>query len=696
MIRFFVYGLPALILTAIIAAFANVALLSASKKNEMSVGMLGEPSTLNPIRQADASASEVGSAIFNGLLKYDENLEITGDLAKSFTLSQTTTVFFVDENSALSALLALEAQRDNWKAWNITAVRIVGKSLQIRLNEPGMDTSRKIFATLNPQSVLPLHNIRVNAEKDAPAILKDLKAGPLGDQIIRSWVESSAGFELTVAGDPSPFLESLKTTLAERKDIKSEASLIEEVPFLAEPEVLFDLRTDVLWHDGTPFTSRDVVFTYNAIMNEAVASPRKPDFDTILSVEAPSPSKFRVTYRKPYSPALNSWMISLLPAHILDGKSVEWWAENFDRKPIGTGPFKFDKWKTNEYVRLVKNPDYFNKPGPWLDAVVYRALGDQLAMRLAFETKQVDFWSVDPWAVKSFEGDDRFQLFAKPGNMYTYVGWNLRKPMFQDARVRQALAHAVNVPEMVKYIIYGHGQQSTGIFTPQMWFFNPNIQPFDYDPEKARALLAEAGWKPGPDGILQKDGKRFSFTLISNNGNEIRRDIATLVQDDLKSIGIEVKIELYEWAVFLKNFVNKGEFDAVVLGWSLGLDFDQYQIWHSSQNNPEQLNVVSYNNPRVDRLLQDVRQEYNRETIIKMASEMQSTIYQDQPYLFLYVPESTSVMWNDSYRIRRPGPNGTWIDTPVEMTKAGWGYYMDWFYRPDYSDLLPQEAAPKP
>ena len=696
MIRFFVYGLPALILTAIIAAFANVALLSASKKNEMSVGMLGEPSTLNPIRQADASASEVGSAIFNGLLKYDENLEVTGDLAKSFTLSQTTTVFFVDENAALSALLALEAQRDNWKAWNITAVRIVGKSLQIRLNEPGMDTSRKIFATLNPQSVLPLHNIRVNAEKEAPAILKDLKSGPLGEQIIRSWVESSAGFELTVAGDPTAFLDSLKTALAERKDIKTEASLLEEVPFLAEPEVLFELRTDVLWHDGTPFTSRDAVFTYNAIMNEAVASPRKPDFDTILSVEAPSSSKFRVIYRKPYSPALNSWMISLLPAHILEGKSVEWWAENFDRKPIGTGPFKFDKWKTNEYVRLVRNPDYFNKPGPWLDAIVYRALGDQLAMRLAFETKQVDFWSVDPWAVKSFEGDDRFQLFAKPGNMYTYVGWNLRKPMFQDERVRQALAHAVNVPEMVKYIIYGHGQQSTGIFTPQMWFFNPNIQPFDYNPDKARALLAEAGWKPGPDGILQKDGKRFSFTLISNNGNEIRRDIATLVQDDLKSIGIEVKIELYEWAVFLKNFVNKGEFDAVVLGWSLGLDFDQYQIWHSSQNNPEQLNVVSYNNPRVDRLLQDVRQEYNRETIIKMAGEMQSTIYQDQPYLFLYVPESTSVMWNDSYRIRRPGPNGTWIDTPVEMTKAGWGYYMDWFYRPDYSDLLPQEAAPKP
>jgi len=695
-IRFFVYGLPALILAAIVASYVNVALLSASKKNEMSIGMLGEPSTLNPIRQADASASQVNSGIFNGLLKYDENLEIAPDLAESFTLSQTTTIFFTDENAALSALLALEASRDKWKSWNLTSVRISGNSLLLKLSEPGMDTSRTILTTLDQKSVLPLRNIRVNLEKEAPAILSELKTSPLKDQIIRSWVESSGAFELTVTGDSTAFLDSLKAFLAERKDIKSEASLLDEIHFLAEPEVLFKLRTDVRWHDGAPFTSKDAVFTYNAIMNEAVASPRKPDFDTILHVEAPSPSQFRVTYRKPYSPALNSWMMSLLPAHILEGKSVDWWTENFDRKPIGTGPFMFDQWRTNEFIRVVRNPDYFHKPSPWLDAVVYRALGDQLAMRLAFETKQVDFWSVDPWAVKGFEGDRRFMLFSQPGNMYTYVGWNLRRPLFQDERVRRALAHAVNVPEMVKYIIYGHGEQSTGIFAPQMWFFNPNIKPLDYDPEKAKALLAEAGWVPGPDGILQKDGKRFSFKLISNNGNEIRRDIATLVQDDLKSIGIEVKIELYEWAVFLKNFVNKGDFDAMVLGWSLGLDFDQYQIWHSSQNNPEQLNVVSYNNPKVDQLLHEVRQEYNRDTIIRMAGEMQSIIYQDQPYLFLYVPESTSIMWNDSYRIRRPGPDGTWVDTPVEMTKAGWSYYMDWFYRPEYSDLLPKEAAPKP
>ena len=277
------------------------------------------------------------------------------------------------------------------------------------------------------------------------------------------------------------------------------------MPFLAEPAVLFSLRDDVRWHDGEPFTSRDVVFTYRAIMDDATASPRKPDFLYILRIETPDAHTVRVVYRKPYSPALSSWMIGMLPAHILEDKPQEWWANNFNRNPVGTGPFRFDVWKTNEYVRVIRNRDYFDAPGPWLDSIVFRVLPDQLSLRLAFETRQVDFWAVDPWAVGHFQEDKRFDLFSAPSSAYTYVGWNLRRPIFQDERVRQALAHAVNVPEMVKYVLYGHGEQSTGIFTPKMWFFDPNIEPFAYDPEKARQLLAEAGWKPGKDGILEKD-----------------------------------------------------------------------------------------------------------------------------------------------------------------------------------------------
>jgi len=682
--RWFIYGFPVFLLLLIAVSFWNSASLTADKKNEMSLGVLGEPSTLNPIQQADGAASQVAGSIFNGLLKYSPDLEIIGDLAESWSLDQTTTLVFRNEESASAAKGQIESLRAEWSAWTLDGVKQSGRELLLHFTEPGLEASEKIVSLLPADVLAPLATLRVEVKENAADTLQRLSKALPDGALLRVWVESGAAFE--ISADPG-----LKTDIERWLTANGGGTVQigEPVSFFAEPQVVFNLRKNVRWHDGAPFTSRDAAFTYRAIMDDATASPRKPDFDLILNVETPDEHTFRVTYRKPYSPALESWMISLLPAHLLEGKPTSWWAQNFNRTPVGTGAFRFAEWKTNEFIRLERNPDYFDAPGPWLDGIVYRFMPDQLTLRLAFETRQVDFWGAEPWTVNAFVNDPRFQVFTSPTSSYTYIGWNLKRPLFQDPLVRRALAHAVDVPSMVRFILYGHGLQSTGLFTPQMWFFNPDIKPFAYDPEKARALLAEAGWKPGPDGILQKNGERFSFTLITNNGNEVRRDIATLTQDGLKQLGIEVKVELYEWAVFLKNHINKGDFDAMVLGWSLGNGYDQFQIWHSSQANPEQLNVVGYKSDKSDRLLDDIRQEYNREKIIRMAGDLQRTIYEDQPYLFLYVPEGTSVMWKDAYRIRRPDGKGGWIDSPVEMTKAGWAYWSEWFYRPEFADRLP-------
>jgi ABC-type transport system substrate-binding protein len=687
--RWFIYGFPVFLLLLIAVSFWNSASLTADKKNEMSLGVLGEPSTLNPIQQADGAASQVAGSIFNGLLKYNPDLEIIGDLAESWSLDQTTTLVFRNEESASAAKGQIESLRAEWSTWTLDAVKQSGRELLLHFTEPGLEASEKIVSLLPADVLAPLATLRVEVKENAAYTLQRLSKALPDGSLLRVWVESGAAFE--ISADPG-----LKTDIERWLTANGGGTVQigEPVFFFAEPQVVFKLRENVRWHDGAPFTSRDAAFTYRAIMNDATASPRKPDFDLILNVETPDEHTFRVTYRKPYSPALESWMISLLPAHLLEGKPTSWWAQNFNRTPVGTGAFRFAEWKTNEFIRLERNPDYFDAPGPWLHGIVYRFMPDQLTLRLAFETRQVDFWGAEPWTVNAFVNDQRFQVFTSPTSSYTYIGWNLKRPLFQDPLVRRALAHAVDVPSMVRFILYGHGLQSTGLFTPQMWFFNPDIKPFAYDPEKARSLLAEAGWKPGPDGILQKNGERFSFTLITNNGNEVRRDIATLTQDGLKQLGIEVKVELYEWAVFLKNHINKGDFDAMVLGWSLGNGYDQFQIWHSSQTNPEQLNVVGYKSEKADRLLDHIRQEYNRETIIRMAGDLQRTIYEDQPYLFLYVPEGTSVMWKDAYRIRRPDGKGGWIDSPVEMTKAGWAYWSEWFYRPEFADRLPPTPAP--
>lgn len=690
MVRFLVYGIPVLLVTLLVTAFLTVISFSSERKNELTIGSIGEPTRLNPIQSAESSASEVEQFVFESLLHFDQNLEVEPLLAESYTQRQITTITFRDPAALTTALTQVELARASWPAWTLQKTHVEGDSLLLEFSLPGLDASEKVFALFDPATTLPFTTLRVETGGKAREISKKFQALTPTPAIVRSWFDYDAIFEITVLGGGADTLARLKEFLAAEKLPDATASVLETRAFLAEPSVHFVLRKDVRWHDGEPFTSRDVVFTYNSIMDETVASPRKPDFDLIQTLTAPNPHEVAITYRKPYSPALNSWMIGLLPAHILEGKPTSWWNDEFNRHPVGTGPFKFANWKTNESLRLVRNPDYW-QGAPWLDAVVFRYLPDPVSIRIAFMTRQTDFWGVDPWAVASFQEDPRFQVFRYPANQYNYVGWNLRNPLFQDVRVRTAFAHAVNVPEMIKYILYGNGVQSNGIFPPHFWFSDPNQKPLAYDPELASRLLDEAGWIPGADGIRVKDGKRLAFTLIVNQGNEVRKDIATLVQDNLRTVGAEVDVAIYEWAVFISRFINKLEFDATVLGWSTGPDYDAYQVWHSSQTNPGQLNFVGYNNPKVDALLSQIRQEYDPVKIKNLAGQIQKTIFDDQPYLFLFVPDATSVIWNDSFRICRPDGQGGFVDTPVEITKAGWSYYMQWFYRPDFSGNLPPE-----
>ena len=686
-VRTLIVGIPLLLAAVTAVALWTVASVSADKKNEMYIGSIGEPTTLNPIQAADAASGSVTGVIFNGLLKYNADLEIVGDLAREWDLSQRSTFFFDSAEEAILAAANMEAEIVDRNALNLRRYGVEGNRIVLELSMPGVTDSRKLADKFGVP-FLPVRTASIVLPKPLGAALQEFAARDLSAQVVRVWVNGNIG-ELVYLGDEGTTTARLKAWLAER--FGEEGLVIEPVTapeFLAEPEVTFRLRKSVRWHDGAPFTSRDVKFTYDAIMDDRVASPRKPDYELVLSVEAPDEHTVRVVYRRPFSPALESWMMSMLPSHLLADKAPDQWPLCFNRAPVGTGPFKFAEWKTNQFVRVTRNDDYF-QGRPHMDGIVFRVLPDPLTLRLAFETRQVDFWAADPWAVGSFREDERFTLFSAPSNSYNYVGWNLRRPMFQDLRVRQALAHAVNVDQMIRYVLYGFGTQSTGIFTPEMWFFNPRVQPLAYDPEKAKQLLDEAGWVPGPDGIRVKNGERFAFTLLTNNGNVIRSDIATLVQENLRAVGVEVTVEMYEWAVLLKRFVDQREFDAIVLGWALGQGFDQFQIWHSSQTEPERLNMVGYKSEQADRLLESVREEFDREKIIAMCGELQQLIYDDQPYLFLFVPQGTSVMWKDAYRVRRPGPDGTWIDEPVTMTKAGWSAYLEWFYRPEY----PPEAA---
>lgn len=695
-VRALIYGFPVVIAGLYAASYLGSASLQKSPGRELLLGSGGEAKNLNPILSTTTADSRISGFIFNGLLTYDEHLELTGDLAESWDMSQTSTLAAVNETAAVELAAEIERLADRWEAWGIESVVADGAEVRVQFNQPGERAPGELLAALDTEKIKPMRVVRVALKGAARDSCEHFLAGAASAaDVVRHWVGSSTGYELTVAGDARPLLEEL-THYYEANPVA--AAQIdaggEEFRILNEPQIIFHLRDGVRWHDGEPFTSEDAVFTYQMIMNESVASPRRPDFELVARVEAPDPLTFVVTYRKPYSSALMSWGMGMLPKHVLAGKPTAWWAQNYNLSPIGTGPFRFAEWRSNEFVRLVRNDDYF-EGRPWLEGIAVRTIPDQVAIRLAFLTRQIDIWSVDDHAVSRFRDDPRFELFASSNPAYEYIGWNLRRPLFQDVRVRTALAHAVDIGAIIKYIVYGYGRQSTGPFVPQTWYFSEAVQPLGFDPERARTLLAEAGWAPGPDGTLEKDGERFCFTLVCTQANETRKDIATLVQSDLRKIGIEVNIEMYEWTVFIRKVVQEQDFDAMVLGWSLGYDYDQYQLWHSSQGAPGMLNTGGYSNPEVDRLLEDLRTEFARDRIKEICAQLQSIIYRDQPYLFLYVPESIGAMWSGAYRVRRPDGRGGWIDEPVRATNAGFTHYMPWWYR-SQDESEAETAGPPP
>jgi ABC-type transport system substrate-binding protein len=296
---------------------------------------------------------------------------------------------------------------------------------------------------------------------------------------------------------------------------------------------------------------------------------------------------------------------------------------------------------------------------------------------------------VQPHQAARYREDPRYQAFSAVGFGYSYLGYNLRNPLFQDVLVRRALGMAVDVDQIIRYVLYGEGERVTGPYAVTTDWYDRSVAPLPYDPAGAEALLAQRGWRRGPDGILAKDGKRFAFTLITNNGNAQRKAIAAIAQDAWRKIGIDCQVQLFEWAVFLKDFVDTGRFDAVVLGWSTGIDPDQFQLWHSSQIGARKLNFTAYRSAEVDRLTEALRLEYDRDRQVALAHELHRVIARDQPYTFLFAGKGTTVVDRKIAMVER-GPDGSERIVPLRPSPTGQLLY--WFNKWRKLERAPQLA----
>jgi len=418
------------------------------------------------------------------------------------------------------------------------------------------------------------------------------------------------------------------------KDGNIEPELASSYEFITPTQLQFTLKEDVHWSDGEPFSAKDVVFTYETITSPKVFTPYSSGFDIVESVEAVGEHKVIVNYKTPYFKALEIWMMGILPRHLLHD-SQDIMTDPFNQAPIGTGPYTLETFELSKNIVLRANPNYFEGT-PKLDRLIFHFLPDPSTEFMMLRSKKLDLSTITPLQYErqldsSFH--EAYQIVEDISHTYTYMGFNLEKPPFDDIRVRQALSYAIDRQALVDILLFGHGRICTGPFMPGTEAFNPSVKAPLTDIEKAKELLAQAGYN---------ESNPLTFTLTTSAG--ARANVAEILQYQLAKAGIVMKIRVLEWQAFLNTVILPRRFESVLLAWSLGLKSDAYSIWHSQSIRKGGFNFVGYKNDRVDALIKEAEKTIDQEKFGQMYQEIFAQIAQDLPYLFLYIPNSLSVV----------------------------------------------------
>ena len=671
-----------------------------ARLSEYITGSIGDASLLNPVLSADSSSSDINGLVFEGLVDRDKDLRFRGRLAESWKIYEEA-FFYVNPSARIPKLGRADA--------HILANLIKHAKKTLKTTDPDLAGSLERITDI---TVIPPRTYTVTKPVKDSAGTQTKK--------VKFKVSAPARIKLFLNQVDQNLFQNLSRLLGvgyfesfHGEDyLKSDSSLSEEqrtafakelMPaFEHNPTLLFHLRPGVKFHDGHLVSANDVRFTYEAVMNSKNLSPIISIYEPVKTVEVIDPLTVKITYKRLYSPAVSTWGIGIIPEHLLDAQALKEEAVRlgkdpktftirqsaFNRHPVGCGPFKFQTWKSDQYIILDRFDDYWEGP-PNYHQYVYRIIPDLLTQEMEFYAGTLDSYGVQPHQVERLENDPRFQHFSGTAFGYTYIGYNERRKPFDDDRVRRALGMAIDINKIIEYVLYGQGEHITGPFVKQTDYYNHDIKPLPYDPEGALKLLETAGWKRNKAGLLEKNGQPFKFTLITNNGNDLRKAILAVAQDAWKKIGIDVRTDILEWSVFLQERIYKLDFDAVVLGWQMDIEPDLFQIFHSSQTNPFQLNFVGYKNKKADDLIIEIRQEYNHDRLVELCHRLHAIIAGQQPYTFLYVGKWTAVL---DKRIVIKTVDATDAVTYEKITPTKTGsytfYFNKWIKLPRYPVLM--------
>lgn len=429
----------------------------------------------------------------------------------------------------------------------------------------------------------------------------------------------------------------------------------EPVPYLAESfdlsedgtELTFHLRDDVFWHDGVKTTAYDVAFTYGRVSDPATGFPN-PGYWTYYDTGPDGMvvvDSFTVKVGlERHVDFMDAWRATaIMPRHLLgdvpaDGLRTHPYNEQC---PVGNGPFVFVEHRPDESWTFARNPAFPAGLGgpPYLERLVYRVIVDQSTLLTELLTEGIDVYSApSPDQAPAILASDEVELLAFPFRQFTFVAWNNRVPQLSDARVRRAMALATDRQSIVDALLGGYGDVANASVPTFHWASDPSLaRALPHDPDAARRLLDEAGWidRDG-DGVREnEDGVRLAITLKSNDGNQLRRDIAELLQAQLARVGVEIRPEIVEWNALIDQLLNRKDYEAAVFGWVADFRIDDTDLFHSERIDGASA-LSGTHNPEIDRMLDTLQVILDREEALPHWHAYQRLIMEEQPYLFLY------------------------------------------------------------
>ncbi|MBI2321366.1 MAG: hypothetical protein HYU88_04570 [Chloroflexi bacterium] len=451
---------------------------------------------------------------------------------------------------------------------------------------------------------------------------------------------------------------------------KRDPKTLEIVPELAEKWTIsddkttytFTLRDEIKWSDGQPITSADFVWTFEQANKPENKYPYRSNFEEIVSYTAPDPRTIVVKIKEPLAVGIEmADAVTPLPKHVWE--KYDW--NDPDKNPeilrpaVGSGMWKLKEWRREDHATFEANDLHFDGR-PYIDQLVVRVVPSQAVAFQMLRSGEIDWASFTPAdykEAKSLPNVNVYEWWLARGN-WSYIGYNLRHPMLQDIRVRQALAQAIDRKIIIDRVQYGLAQPTYSAWPPSSWVYNPDVPKFDYDQRRAEQLLDEAGWRKGADGMRAKDGQKLQLKLLFGpNTNKVREGIATIVQEQWRQVGVQVEVTGLEWGAYLDKLTKSPfDYDLFVLGWLSTIDPHwSYQIW--SEATIPDLNAGGYVNKKVEELFRQGAREFDREKRKKIYQEIQKLITDDLPYMFLSVNMSYTGV---SKRVRgiEPSPLG--------------------------------------